>query len=93
MNIEQARSEAEELRRQINHHNYLYYVLDSPDVPDAEYDRMMRRLQEIEAAFPELLTPDSPTQKVGARPLEKFESVTRSLPMLSLANALDDGSW
>jgi DNA ligase (NAD+) len=90
MNIEQARSEAEELRRQINHHNYLYYVLDSPDVPDAEYDRMMRRLQELETVFPELLTPDSPTQKVGARPIEKFESVIRSLPMLSLANALDE---
>jgi DNA ligase (NAD+) len=90
MNIEQARSEAEELRRQINHHNYLYYVLDSPDVPDAEYDRMMRRLQEIETDFPELLTTDSPTQRIGAHPIEKFESVTRSLPMLSLANALDE---
>jgi len=90
MNIEQARSEADELRRQINHHNYLYYVLDAPDIPDVEYDRMMHRLQELETVFPELLTPDSPTQKVGARPIEKFESVTRSLPMLSLANALDE---
>jgi DNA ligase (NAD+) len=90
MNIEQARSEAEELRRQINHHNYLYYVLDSPDIPDAEYDRMMRRLQELETLFPELLMPDSPTQKVGATPIEKFETVTRSLPMQSLANALDE---
>lgn len=91
MNIGQARVEAEELRRRINHHNYRYYVLDSPDIPDAEYDRLMRRLQEIEAEFPELLTPDSPTQKIGAKPLEKFESVRRSIPMMSLANALNAG--
>ena len=69
------RAEAEELRDQINHHNYLYYVLDSPEITDAEYDRMLRRLEEIERAHPELLTPDSPTQRIGAAPSEKFGAV------------------
>ena len=78
---------AEELRRQINRHNYLYYVLDQPEVSDAEYDRLMRELQEIEAAHPALITPDSPTQRVGARPAEQFGAVEHPTPMLSLGNA------
>ena len=78
---------AEELRRQINRHNYLYYVLDQPEVSDAEYDRLMRELQEIEAAHPNLITPDSPTQRVGARPAEQFGAVEHRTPMLSLGNA------
>ena len=83
------RAEAEELRDQINHHNYLYYVLDSPEITDAEYDRMLRRLEEIERAHPELLTPDSPTQRIGAAPSEKFGAVVHRKMMLSLANAMD----
>jgi len=78
---------AEELRREINRHNYLYYVLDQPEVSDAEYDRLMRELQEIEAAHPNVITPDSPTQRVGARPAEQFGAVEHRTPMLSLGNA------
>ncbi len=83
------RAEAEQLREQINHHNYLYYVLDSPEVTDAEYDRMLRRLEEIERQHPELVTPDSPTRRVGAAPSEKFGVVRHRKMMLSLANAMD----
>lgn len=78
---------ARQLREQINHHNYRYYVLDSPEISDPEYDRLMRRLIEIEEAFPQLVTDDSPTRRVGAPPLDKFEIVTHTLPMISLANA------
>jgi DNA ligase (NAD+) len=80
----------EELRKEIRYHNYRYYVLDSPVVSDAEYDRLMRELQELEAAHPELITPDSPTQRVGAEPLEKFEKVRHPKPMLSLSDAFDE---
>jgi len=85
-----ARSRAEELRRQIDHHNYRYYVLDDPEVPDAEYDRLMRELQDLEARFPELVTPESPTQRVGAQPLEGFAEAAHQVPMLSLENAFDE---
>lgn len=87
--LAQLRAEAEKLREQINHHNYLYYVLDSPEITDAEYDRLLRRLEAIEQAHPELLTPDSPTQRVGAAPSEKFGTVTHRKMMLSLSNAMD----
>jgi DNA ligase (NAD+) len=80
---------AEELRHQITQHNYQYYVLDTPEVPDAEYDRLMRELQELETEFPALVTPDSPTQRVGAAPLKAFASVRHEVPMLSLDNAFD----
>jgi DNA ligase (NAD+) len=73
-----------DLREQINHHNYLYYVLDSPEISDAEYDRLFDELVELEKKYPELVTPDSPTQRVGATPLEEFKTVRHSLPMLSL---------
>lgn len=79
-----------ELREQINHHNYLYYVLDTPEIPDAEYDRLLRELEELESENPELITPDSPTQRVGAAPLSEFGEVKHELPMLSLGNAFDD---
>lgn len=75
------------LREKINEHNYRYHVLDDPVVTDAEYDRLLRELQNLEAANPTLVTPDSPTQRVGAEPLPGFESVTHEQPMLSLANA------
>ncbi|MHB0912136.1 MAG: NAD-dependent DNA ligase LigA [Armatimonadota bacterium] len=83
-------SRAAELRRQINYHNYRYYVLDEPVVSDAEYDRLMRELSALEAEHPELVTPDSPTQRVGATPASAFLSYTHFQPMLSLANALGD---
>ncbi len=80
----------EELRKEIRYHNYRYHVLDSPVVSDAEYDRLMRELRELEAAHPELVTPDSPTQRVGAEPLDKFEKVRHPKPMLSLSDAFDE---
>jgi DNA ligase (NAD+) len=78
---------AEELRQLINHHNYQYYVLDSPEIADAEYDRLMEELRAIEADHPELQSPDSPTQRVGAGPAAEFAVVPHRVPMLSLANA------
>ncbi|HIP53570.1 MAG TPA: NAD-dependent DNA ligase LigA, partial [Chromatiales bacterium] len=79
-----------ELREEINRHNYQYYVLDEPLIPDSEYDRLMRELQELEARYPEEITPDSPTQRVGAAPLGAFEEVIYRVPMLSLENAFSD---
>ena len=81
------RERVEELRRQIEHHNYRYYVLDQPEVSDAEYDRLMEELRRLEAEHPELASPDSPTQRVGAGPLAAFGIVAHRLPLLSLANA------
>ncbi|UCH35979.1 MAG: NAD-dependent DNA ligase LigA [Armatimonadota bacterium] len=78
---------AQELRREINHHNYRYYVLDQPEISDAGFDRLMRELERIEAAHPELITPDSPTQRVGAAPAEELGTVEHRTPMLSLGNA------
>ncbi len=86
MDIESAEKRARELREQINYHNHRYYILDSPDISDAEYDLLMRRLVEIEEKFSTLATDDSPTRRVGAPPLGKFEIVTHTLPMLSLTN-------
>jgi len=81
---------AAELRSRLDHHNHRYYVLDDPEVSDAEYDALLNELREIESEHPELLTPDSPTQRVGAKPLEKFEQVRHLQPMLSLANARNE---
>ncbi len=78
------------LRKVLHRHNYLYYVLDNPEVSDAEYDRMMRELTALEEAWPELCEPDSPTSRVGAPPLSKFETIAHSIPMLSLGNAFTD---
>jgi DNA ligase (NAD+) len=75
------------LRESLNHHNHLYYVLDQPEISDAEYDRLFDELSNLEKAYPELITPDSPTQRVGASPLEAFNTVKHSLPMLSLNKA------
>ena len=83
-------AELEKLRAQIEDHNYAYFVLDSPSVPDAEYDRLVRRLQSLEAEHPELVTPDSPTQRVGSRPATEFRQVRHSQPMLSLENAFSE---
>ncbi len=78
------------LREEINAHNHRYYVLDDPSVPDAQYDRLMNELRALEKNNPALITPDSPTQRVGAKPLDSFESVTHTIPMLSLDNAFDE---
>ena len=80
----------ENLRDNLHRHNYRYYVLDDPEISDGEYDRMMRELIRLETAHPGLLSPDSPTRRVGAPPLEKFETVDHSIPMLSLDNAFSD---
>ena len=82
--------EIEDLREKLHHHEYLYYVLDQPEISDAEYDRMMRRLQALEAEHPDLVTPDSPTQRVGGKPREGFVKVRHSSPLLSLDNALNE---
>ncbi|HEX7964989.1 MAG TPA: NAD-dependent DNA ligase LigA [Gammaproteobacteria bacterium] len=77
------------LREQLQHHNYRYYVLDDPEVPDSEYDRLMRELQALEAEHPELITPDSPSQRVGGAALTAFGEVRHTMPMLSLENAFE----
>lgn len=82
-----ARERIEELRAEIRRHNRLYYVEDSPELSDAEYDSLYRELENLEAEHPDLVTEDSPTQRVGAEPLEEFEQVRHAVPMLSLANA------
>src|SRR4030088_1796223 len=80
----------EQLRESLRHHEHLYYVLDQPEITDAEYDAMMRKLSGLEAAHPELMAPDSPTQRVGGKPREGFVKVPHSSPMLSLDNALNE---
>ncbi len=84
------RKKAESLREQIRHHNYRYHVLDDPEIPDAEYDRLMRELLALEAEYDELVTHDSPTQRVGDAPISAFGTVQHELPMLSLANAFSE---
>lgn len=86
----EAVAEAKRLREELERANYNYYVLNRPTIPDAEYDRLFRRLQELEARYPELATADSPTQRVGAAPVEEFPEVRHAVPMLSLNNAFDD---
>jgi DNA ligase (NAD+) len=81
---------AKTLRNELHRHNHLYYVLDQPEVSDAEYDRLFDELASLEKQFPELVTPDSPTQRVGAPPLEEFQTVRHSLPMLSLGKATSE---
>ncbi|SEO70228.1 NAD-dependent DNA ligase LigA [Aquisalimonas asiatica] len=87
--LEQARGRVAELRTQIDEHNHRYHVLDAPVLADAEYDALLRELQGLEAQYPQLVTPDSPTQRVGAAPSEGFGEVVHGLPMLSLDNAFD----
>ena len=85
-NIKEVESHIAFLKRTINYHNYRYYILDDPETSDAEYDRLMRELRELEKQYPDLVTHDSPTQRVGATPLKQFKTVRHSLPMLSLSN-------
>lgn len=87
MSISSIQKQVLKLRDKINEHNYLYYVLNAPTIPDAEYDRLLRELEQLEAQYPALITPDSPTQRVGAAPLRTFAEVHHEIPMLSLSNA------
>jgi len=87
---EALKKRVDKLREEIEYHNYRYYILDQPEISDAQYDRLMRELEKLEDEYPELHSPNSPTQRVGAPPLEAFEIVRHSIPMLSLANAFDE---
>jgi DNA ligase (NAD+) len=89
-NMSDIQQELAELRQQISYHLYRYHTLDDPIISDAEYDRLVNRLRELEAEHPEMVTPDSPTQRVGAPPLDSFEKVIHPIPMTSLSNAFDD---
>lgn len=91
LTLAEAKARAEELRRVIEEHNYYYYVLDAPRISDAEYDALMRELEALEAQFSELVTPDSPTQRVGGQPLAAFGTVRHRVPLLSLNNAFNEG--
>jgi DNA ligase (NAD+) len=90
MKLEKARKQVDILRKKINQHNYQYYTLDDPTISDADYDKLLRELIELESIFPELVTPESPTQRVGATPSSEFNEVKHTVPMLSLANAFNE---
>src|SRR4030042_6497376 len=81
------------LREEINRHNHLYYVLDQPEISDAEYDQLFDELVELERKYPELIALDSPTQRVGAPPLEAFKTIRHRLPMLSLNKATSESEF
>ena len=89
MSLQEAAARAEVLRREIEQHNHAYYVLDAPRVPDAEYDRLFRELQALEAAHPQLISAGSPTQRVGGKPLPEFAPVRHAVPMLSIRTETD----
>jgi len=91
LNRVEAENRIKELRELINRHNYLYYVLDNPEISDAEYDKLMRELINLESQYPELVTPDSPSQRVGGEPLAAFKRVTHREAMISLADAFNEG--
>ncbi|WP_342324110.1 NAD-dependent DNA ligase LigA [Kosakonia sp. BYX6] len=91
--MESIEQQLTELRTTLRHHEHLYHVLDAPEIPDAEYDRLMRELRELETQHPDLITPDSPTQRVGAAPLTAFSQVRHEVPMLSLDNVFDEESF
>lgn len=87
MDDEAVQEELAKLRNEIHYHNYRYYALDDPVIPDSEFDSLMKRLEELESRYPQFISPDSPTQRVGVKPLEKFSVLKHSIPMLSLQNA------
>ncbi|KXG73809.1 NAD-dependent DNA ligase LigA [Thermotalea metallivorans] len=91
MDQKEALEKIKDLREKIHYHDYRYYVLDSPEITDYEYDQMMNELIALENQFPEMVTPDSPTQRVGGAPLSVFQQVVHRVPMLSLDNAYDEG--
>ncbi len=86
MNKSEAKKEIQRLREEINDHNYKYYVKDNPVISDYEFDQLLKKLEELESQFPELITPDSPTQRVGGEPVDGFTTVAHKIPMLSLGN-------
>jgi DNA ligase (NAD+) len=88
--LTEAAEQIARLRRELDEHNYRYYVLDDPQIPDADYDRLFRQLQALESAHPDLVTADSPTQRVGAELSSQFASVQHAVPMLSLSNCFDE---
>ena len=88
--MEEINKELDELRDKIRYHNHRYYLLDDPEISDAEYDRLFQRLLDLEKSYPHLITPDSPSQRVGAEPQETFSQVTHRQPMLSLENGFDE---
>ncbi len=88
--INKIHNEISLLREELNTHNHKYYVLDDPSIPDSEYDRLFRELQSLEEQHPELITPESPTQRVGSVPASHFDKITHEIPMLSLGNAFSD---
>lgn len=93
MKPQEAEKRIKQLRRSIDHHNHLYYVLDAPEIPDDEYDRLFRELKSLEEQYPHFLDLSSPTQRVGAKPLDKFNQVSHSVPMLSLDNVFSNGEF
>ncbi len=93
MQRQDAVREIERLRAQIRHHNHRYYVLDDPEIPDSDYDQLFVSLRDLESVFPDLVTPDSPTQRVGGAPLSGFQTVTHEVPMLSLDNVFSIGEF
>src|SRR3972149_2633481 len=96
MNTNSLRTLYEELKQKIHFHNYRYHVLDSPVISDAEFDKLLAELKRIEAEHPDWVTPDSPTQRAGARPADRFDKVRHPAPILSLANAFgadDARAW
>src|SRR3984957_3758085 len=88
--VDDAKKKIEALREELRHHEHLYYVLDAPEITDAEYDARMNRLKALEAEHPELITPDSPSQRVGGKPRDGFVKTPHSRPMLSLDNAYNE---
>src|SRR5512144_1130757 len=91
--MENPAARAEELRTLLREASHRYYVLDAPTLSDAEYDRLFRELEELEAEHPDLITPDSPTRRVGAAPSEKFAKVAHRRQMMSLANAMSEAEF
>lgn len=88
-NREEVETRIAQLRKSINYHNYLYHVMDNPEISDAAYDRLMKELEGLEKLNPDLITPDSPTQRVGKAPLKEFKTVRHTIPMLSLSNSFE----
>jgi len=88
--IDEIKEKITKLRTEINQHNYRYYILDSPEISDAEHDALMRELKRLESQYPQYVTPDSPTQRVGAAPVEAFGVVAHPIPLLSLGNAFSN---
>ncbi|MBU1651467.1 hypothetical protein KKA00_04560, partial [bacterium] len=93
LSLSEAKKRIADLREDLRRHEYLYYVLNQPEIEDAEFDRRLRALQELEAWFPELITPDSPSQRVGGQPTSEFPSVRHPVPMLSLSNVYNEDEF